>query len=98
MENIDKHQEYLRSIGASICKTRLQRGMKQKDLAIRSNMEKASISRIESGKTNMTMLTLLQLADSLEISVGDLLNATKEMTVQPGLYHSSKNTATPAEL
>lgn len=45
--------------------------MSQTDLAQLCNFEKATMSRIESGKTNVTVLTLKKISDVLRIDVHD---------------------------
>jgi len=39
--------------------------MTQNELALQCNFEKASMSRIESGKTNVTVLTLRKISKAL---------------------------------
>ena len=60
-------------IGQNIARVRRSRPMTQATLASLCKMEKASMSRIESGKTNITMVTLLTIANSLEVTVLDLV-------------------------
>jgi transcriptional regulator with XRE-family HTH domain len=43
--------------------------MTQNDLAVQCNFEKASMSRIESGKSNMTLLTLKKISLVLEVEI-----------------------------
>ncbi|MES1221445.1 MAG: helix-turn-helix transcriptional regulator, partial [Bacteroidota bacterium] len=54
---------------------RLKRGLTQNDLAIQCNFEKASLSRIESGKTNMTVLTLFKISKALEVDIADFFKS-----------------------
>ena len=60
---------FLASVGSIIKELRLQKGMTQNELAIQCNFEKASMSRIESGKTNITLLTLRKISRALEVEV-----------------------------
>jgi transcriptional regulator with XRE-family HTH domain len=46
----------------------------QKETAILCNLEEANISRIESGKTNMTILTLVKISTVLGINMTELFN------------------------
>ena len=57
--------------------------MTQNELAIRCNFEKASMSRIESGKTNVTILTLKKISEALGVQINELFN---------GQEHSPKDT------
>lgn len=58
-------------MGANIRRIRKAKGLKQYHLAEKSEMEKASLSRIESGQANPTILTLRRLAVVLDVEVGD---------------------------
>jgi len=59
--------KFLAVVGGRIKELRLKKEMTQNELAILCNFEKASMSRIESGKTNMTILTLRKICNALEI-------------------------------
>ena len=54
------------ALGSRIKEIRLQKAMTQNDLALQCNFEKASMSRIESGKTNVTILTLWKISKALD--------------------------------
>jgi len=47
--------------------------MTQIELAVLCDFEKASMSRIESGRTNPTILTLKKISEALDIHISDLL-------------------------
>lgn len=66
-------EQLLTKVGAKIRKVRTAKKLSQNDLAIMCNFEKASMSRIESGKTNVTLLTLQKISNALEVNVIDLL-------------------------
>ena len=63
----------LMRIGQNITRIRRTKPITQATLASLCKMEKASISRIESGKTNVSVTTLLSIAQSLEVTVLDLV-------------------------
>ena len=63
--------EFLVNLGARIKDLRLKKNISQKDLAMECNFEKASMSRIESGKTNITVLTLYKIISALNADVKD---------------------------
>jgi DNA-binding XRE family transcriptional regulator len=46
--------------------------MTQNDLAVECEFEKASMSRIESGKSNPTVRTLLKICRVLDVKIEDL--------------------------
>jgi transcriptional regulator with XRE-family HTH domain len=64
--------DVLVKIGKRIKNIRLAKNMTQNDLAIECDFEKASLSRIEAGKTNITIRTLYKICSALEIHIGDL--------------------------
>ena len=64
--------EFLGKLGARIKELRLKKSISQKDLAMKCNFEKASMSRIESGKTNITILTLNKIVIALNADIRDL--------------------------
>jgi transcriptional regulator with XRE-family HTH domain len=63
--------EFLIALGATIRKLRLKKSMTQIELAMLCNFEKASMSRIESGKTNITIITLRKISKALDIEIKD---------------------------
>ena len=67
-----KLREYQQLIGTNIKRFRTEQELSQLDLAVMCNLEKTAISRIENGRTNLTLKTALILSDALEIEVVDL--------------------------
>jgi transcriptional regulator with XRE-family HTH domain len=69
--------KYLKLTGQRIKEVRLSKGVTQTDLGIDCDTTKAGISRIESGKNNLTIKTLLKIALALDVSIHDLLPEIK---------------------
>jgi transcriptional regulator with XRE-family HTH domain len=65
--------EEIRQIGENIRKYRVKRGLSQLDLAAACGFEESSIGRLENGKTNPTIKTLLKLAKGLDVKLTDLI-------------------------
>lgn len=63
----------LAELGSKIKRIRANKSLSQNDLAILCNFEKASMSRIEAGKTNVTLTTLYKISRALEVPIADLL-------------------------
>jgi transcriptional regulator with XRE-family HTH domain len=63
--------QFLKKLGSRIRKIRTEKKMSQIDLAVRCNFEKATMSRIESGQTNPTALTLQKIGKGLEVPVSE---------------------------
>jgi transcriptional regulator with XRE-family HTH domain len=59
--------KFLAILGARIKEIRVKKNMTQNDLAIQCNFDKASMSRIESGKTNI--LTLRKICKILDVEM-----------------------------
>ena len=67
--------KFLVSLGERIKELRIEKNMTQNELAIQCNFEKASMSRIESGKTNITVLTLRKISKALEVDIAEFFRA-----------------------
>lgn len=61
-------------IGDKIRKTRELQGISQQDLAARCNFEKSNLSRIEAGRTNLTLKTLFKISKELQTTIKDLVD------------------------
>jgi len=61
-------------IGDKIRKTRELQGISQQDLAARCNFEKSNLSRIEAGRTNLTLKTLYKISKELQTTIKDLVD------------------------
>jgi len=68
-----KYEDKVRDIGEKIKSVRLEKGLTQLDLAVKCNIEQSSLARIESGRTNPTIITLFTIAEALELEVKSLL-------------------------
>ena len=63
MENINHGIRF--DLGEAIIAARKRMGMKQEELAKRSNISQPNISLIERGKANPSLLTIARIADAL---------------------------------
>ncbi len=66
-------KEYLKKLGENIKKTRLDKKIRQVDLANYCDFEKSNMNRIEAGRANTTIITLRKIASGLNVNVIDLL-------------------------
>jgi len=62
----------LKFVGTRIKHLREEKGITQQELAALCNFEKSNMSRIEAGKSNLTLKTLLNISKSLGIQLIDL--------------------------
>jgi len=70
----------LSKIGSRIREIRMNRNMTQNELANVCNFEKANLSRIESGRTNVTIRSLQRISKALEIDIAKLFEEDLERT------------------
>ncbi|TNE81409.1 MAG: XRE family transcriptional regulator [Bacteroidetes bacterium] len=66
--------QFQKSLGERIRTLRLEHGLTQGELGDMCEMEKTGISRIETGRTNPTILTLRKISLALGIELTELLN------------------------
>lgn len=59
--------------GANVRVYRLAAGLSQEAIAARMGVDRAYVSAIERGLQNVTLLTILQVAESLNVRPADLL-------------------------
>lgn len=64
---------FLIALGENIRRIRKSKGRRQEDIALECNCDKASLSRIEGGIGNPTILTLKKIAESLSVNIADFL-------------------------
>ena len=76
-----EQKEILKLIGARIKEVRMQKGLSQVDLVgkMEGNIDPTNISRIEAGRTNITVSTLHRLATALEVSMSELLEISSQV-------------------
>lgn len=65
---------YLEKLGKRIKELRIEKSMRQIDLADKIGIEDSALRRIESGRVNSTINMLRKIAAGLEISILELLN------------------------
>jgi putative transcriptional regulator len=65
--------EEIKQIGKNIRKFRKKKGFSQLDLAAACGFEESSIGRLENGKTNPTIKTLVKIGKALEVKLTDLV-------------------------
>jgi len=59
----------LEQFGKRIKSIRIEKNISQTAFAKRCNMDKGSICRIESGKTNVSYITLFKISKALEVKI-----------------------------
>lgn len=65
------------AFGAALRRHRLSGGLTQEDLAFESGVDRTFIARIEAGKRQPTITTLLRLAQALGVPAADVVAETE---------------------
>lgn len=71
----------LTKLGSRIREIRMAKNMTQNELANQCNFEKANLSRIESGRTNVTLRSLHRICKALEVDIARLFEDELEKSV-----------------
>ena len=67
-------QQLFIKIGDKIKELRELKNLSQQDLAALCNFEKSNMSRIEAGRTNLTIKTLFKISNALKVPLKDLVS------------------------
>lgn len=70
-----KESKYFQKLGAKIKRLREEKEIDQKSFAFDCEIGRTQLYMIENGKTNPRLLTLVKIADGLEISISELLKS-----------------------
>jgi transcriptional regulator with XRE-family HTH domain len=65
------------ALGSTIRRTRLQQGVSQEHLALKAEIDRSYVGRVERGDNNVALLTLKKIASALGMSVADLMKSAK---------------------
>lgn len=70
----EKDKQRLKQFGIHLSKIRKKKGLSMRELAARCDVDYAKISKLENNKANITITTLIELAEGLGIHPKELLN------------------------
>ena len=70
----EKDTKRLEKFAAHLIKLRKKKGLSMRELAARCDVDYAKISKLENSKANLTLTTLIELAEGLEVHPKELLN------------------------
>lgn len=65
---------FLKNLGQNIVRFRKEKGLSQLDVCALIDMEAPNLSSIENGRQNATSLTLLKIANALDVEVKDFFH------------------------
>ena len=69
-----KHSEVLRQIGLNFKSERIRKGLSQEGFAEVANVHSSYIGKIERGEQNLTVKKIIDIANSLEMSIENVFN------------------------
>ena len=69
MENLSNAQNNLRYIGQTVKKYRKYLKWSQENLALKANLDRTYIGKLERGQQNATIKSLTKIADALGINI-----------------------------
>jgi transcriptional regulator with XRE-family HTH domain len=70
------NERFFRKLGANLRVARLAAGLSQRELADNAGCHKMTISGIERGTENPSLIILVKLANELRVTMNDLLRGT----------------------
>ncbi len=70
----DKDKKRLKKFAAQLTKLRKKKGLSIRELSSRCDVDYGKISKLENNKANLTLTTLIELAEGLEVLPKDLLD------------------------
>ena len=72
-----RYKAELKSLGKRIKKIRLDKGLIQLDLEVKAGISRADISKIENGLKNIEFITIIKIAEALEVELIELFRQEK---------------------
>lgn len=72
---MERKEELLRKFGKQLKTIRKQKGLSVRELAVAAHLATGQLQKIEAGKVNLLLSTILSLAMGLEIAPEELLKA-----------------------
>ncbi|AYL95297.1 helix-turn-helix domain-containing protein [Mucilaginibacter celer] len=70
----EKEEHILKTLGEIVLRIRTDKSLSQQEVSNRCDVDRAKISKIESGSANYNITTLIELAKGLGVSPKDLLD------------------------
>lgn len=80
-----RNENIIQAVGGRVAQARRDRGFTQEQLAEAVGLEPVTLSRWETGHRALSLSTLASIAEVLGVSIGDLLDVTREV---PAAAHS----------
>lgn len=69
---MSKEEEFLIKFGAQLRELRETKGISLREFELRGDIDRHTLSRIETGKANPTILTIKKICKTLDVELSDL--------------------------
>jgi XRE family aerobic/anaerobic benzoate catabolism transcriptional regulator len=92
------HQDYLRLLGERVKATRARRGMTRKILARDSGVSERYLAQLESGRGNISIALLRQVATAMSLPLADLVWDGEDRPIELGLLIQRLERLAPEDL
>lgn len=70
---MNNYEDTIKLITQNIKKIRQSKGLSVQEVAYRCDIERSNLSRLEAGKTNMTIKTLCLICNALNVEIKEVL-------------------------
>ena len=71
---VDRHKFYLKELGKNVRGIRKEKGITMENLSYAAEIEFRLLGRIERGEGNTTVISLLKIAEALDVDLMQLFN------------------------
>lgn len=68
------YEDVIKLIAQNIKKIRISKGLSVQEVAYRCDIERSNLSRLEAGKTNMTIKTICLICSALNVEITEVIN------------------------
>lgn len=77
--NLSKNRQNpaLIALGNAIRRIRIDHELSQDELALRAEVDRSYVGRVERGDNNVALLTLLKISKALKVTIADLMKEAK---------------------
>lgn len=70
---MNNYEDAIKRIAMNIKAIRQSKGLSIQEVAYRCDMERSNLSRLEAGKTNMTIKTICSICNALNIHITEVI-------------------------
>lgn len=75
---MENYENIIKLIAQNIKKIRISKGLSVQEVAYRCDIERSNLSRLEAGKTNMTIKTICLICSALNVEITDVIREIEE--------------------